>query len=229
MCFNGANPSPNRPRWCWCTAGWTWPHPGSSWSTLCNEERWIIAPDWRGFGQSRGWTTTTQARPPIVDSYWFPDYMADLDVLARPLGSAMPPVDLVGHSMGGNVAMMYSGVRPQRIRRLVNLEGFGLPATRPAQAPERYAKWMDETQGRAPGDKALKDYDVGGRRGPPPDENQPQAGRRQSRLAGPPLGRTRCRRPLGHPGRTRPQDQQRQPLPGGRNPGHLPPHQRRPC
>jgi pimeloyl-ACP methyl ester carboxylesterase len=33
--------------------------------------------------------------------------------------------------MGGNVAMMYAGVRPERIRRLVNLEGFGMPATRP--------------------------------------------------------------------------------------------------
>ena len=69
------------------------------------------------------------------------------------------PVDLVGHSMGGNVAMMYSGVRPERIRRLVNLEGFGLAATRPAQAPGRYAKWMDEVKALRQGDKALKDYD----------------------------------------------------------------------
>ena len=37
-------------------------------------------------------------------------------------------VDLVAHSMGGNVVMLYGGVRPQRIRRLINLEGFGLPA-----------------------------------------------------------------------------------------------------
>ena len=29
--------------------------------------------------------------------------------------------------MGGNVVMSYAGVRPARIRRLVNLEGFGLP------------------------------------------------------------------------------------------------------
>jgi pimeloyl-ACP methyl ester carboxylesterase len=55
--------------------------------------------------------------------------------------------------------MMYSGVRPQRIRRLVNLEGFGLAATRPAQAPDRYAKWMDEIKALRQGDKALKDYE----------------------------------------------------------------------
>ena len=37
---------------------------------------------------------------------------------------------LVGHSMGGNVALMYAGARPQRVRAVVNLEGFGLRPTR---------------------------------------------------------------------------------------------------
>ena len=41
------------------------------------------------------------------------------------------PVDLLGHSMGGNVVMSYAGVRPERVRRLINLEGFGLPDSRP--------------------------------------------------------------------------------------------------
>jgi pimeloyl-ACP methyl ester carboxylesterase len=45
------------------------------------------------------------------------------------------PVDLVGHSMGGNVAMLYAGVRPARIRKLVNLEGFGLPPSKPNRRP----------------------------------------------------------------------------------------------
>jgi pimeloyl-ACP methyl ester carboxylesterase len=49
--------------------------------------------------------------------------------------STAQPVDLLGHSMGGNVAMMYAGVRPERVRRLINLEGFGLPAARATQAP----------------------------------------------------------------------------------------------
>lgn len=44
-------------------------------------------------------------------------------------------MDLLGHSMGGNVVMSYAGVRAARIRRLVNLEGFGLPETHPRQAP----------------------------------------------------------------------------------------------
>ena len=53
-------------------------------------------------------------------------------------------VNLVGHSLGGNVGGLYAGIRPQRVARFVNLEGFGMPATRPEQAPKRYARWMDE-------------------------------------------------------------------------------------
>lgn len=98
------------------------------------QDRHVIAPDWRGFG-------LTQA--PGADCYWFPDYLGDLDALLDALAPGQA-VDLVGHSMGGNVAMIYAGVRPERVRRLVNLEGFGLPETTPDQAPARYAKWLDE-------------------------------------------------------------------------------------
>lgn len=98
------------------------------------EDRDIVALDWRGFGLS----ATTGA-----DCYWFPDYLGDLDALLDAL-SPDAPVDLLGHSMGGNVAMSYAGVRPQRIRRLVNLEGFGMPDISPAAAPERLARWLDE-------------------------------------------------------------------------------------
>lgn len=113
------------------------------------QDHYIIAPDWRGYGQTK---------VPATDSYWFPDYLADLDALLDHFAGGQP-VDLVGHSMGGNVVMMYGGVRPLRIRRLVNLEGFGLPATRPAQAPERYAKWMDEIKALHRGEMDLKGYD----------------------------------------------------------------------
>jgi pimeloyl-ACP methyl ester carboxylesterase len=66
------------------------------------------------------------------------------------------PVNLLGHSMGGNVAGIYAGVRPARVRRMVNLEGFGMPATRPEQAPRHYAKWLDEL-GAAPALRAYPD------------------------------------------------------------------------
>jgi pimeloyl-ACP methyl ester carboxylesterase len=98
-------------------------------------ERYVIAPDWRGFGLTRA--------TPGADGFWFPDYLADLDAL---LDALLPgqSVDLLGHSMGGNIAMIYAGVRPERIRRLVNLEGFGMPECRPAQAPQRYVRWLDD-------------------------------------------------------------------------------------
>jgi pimeloyl-ACP methyl ester carboxylesterase len=62
--------------------------------------------------------------------------------------------------MGGNVAMLYAGVRPERIRRLVNLEGFGMPATTPDQAPGRYAKWIDELKKLHRGEMNLVAYDA---------------------------------------------------------------------
>lgn len=108
-------------------------------------ERAVVAPDWRGFGLS--------AAPTPCDSYWFPDYLGDLDALLDAL-SPDAPVDLVGHSMGGNVVMAYAGVRPRRVRRLVNLEGFGLPRTRPLQSPKRLQTWLDEL--KTP--QALRDY-----------------------------------------------------------------------
>ena len=96
--------------------------------------RCIVAPDWRGFGGTSG---------NGGDSYWFADYLGDLDALGEAFSPGMP-FDLLGHSMGGNVVMGYAGVRPQRVRRLINLEGFGLPATQPPQAVERLAHWLDD-------------------------------------------------------------------------------------
>jgi pimeloyl-ACP methyl ester carboxylesterase len=111
--------------------------------------RHVIAPDWRGYG-----LTECQGH----DNYWFPDYLADLDFLLDHYAPGQP-VDLVGHSMGGNVVMLYAGVRPERVRRLINLEGFGMPATKPSQAPKRYAKWMEELKSLHRGELALKAYD----------------------------------------------------------------------
>jgi pimeloyl-ACP methyl ester carboxylesterase len=113
-------------------------------AALEGPSRWIIAADWRGYG-------LTEAPP--TDSYWFPDYLGDLDALLDALGMA-GPIDLLGHSMGGNVVMLYAGLRPQRIRRLVNLEGFGMPPTAPEDAPPRLIEWLNDL--KEP--QSLRDY-----------------------------------------------------------------------
>jgi pimeloyl-ACP methyl ester carboxylesterase len=100
------------------------------------DERHVIALDWRGFGASD---------TPAADTYFFPEYLGDLELVLDALfGIERAPIDLLGHSMGGNVAMLYAGIRPHNVRRLVNLEGFGMPRSKPAQAPGRIAKWLDE-------------------------------------------------------------------------------------
>ena len=112
------------------------------------EDRHIIAPDWRGFG-------LTDVGD--VDSFWYPDYLADLDALIdhfQPEGQ----IDLLGHSMGGTIVSMYAGVRPERIRKLINLEGFGMAASRPTQAPGRYAKWLNQIKSLRNGGIGLRSY-----------------------------------------------------------------------
>ncbi|MEP7294635.1 MAG: alpha/beta hydrolase [Burkholderiales bacterium] len=108
-------------------------------------DRHVLAFDWRGFGLSD---------PAPADTYWLPDYVGDLDAAFDVLGLAAHPIDLVGHSMGGNVVMIYGGLRPERVRRLVNLEGFGMPTTKPSQSPKRFLQWLDEL--KAPVE--LRDY-----------------------------------------------------------------------
>jgi len=100
------------------------------------ERDWaLVAPDWRGFGRS-AWPQ---------EGYWFPDYFADLEALLDRL-SPDEPARIVGHSMGGNVANLYAGLRPARVRCLVNLEGFGLRRSSPGDAPARLRKWLDQAK-----------------------------------------------------------------------------------
>jgi pimeloyl-ACP methyl ester carboxylesterase len=96
----------------------------------------LIAPDWRGYGQS-DWSG--------ADTYWFADYLADLDGV---LDHFQPgtPVNLAGHSMGGNVATFYAGIRPDRVACLVNLEGFGMARSSADEAAARYGEWLAQLE-----------------------------------------------------------------------------------
>jgi pimeloyl-ACP methyl ester carboxylesterase len=96
------------------------------------QDRYFVAPDWRGHGLSD--------RAPL--GYWFPDYLADLDALLdRLFGERAVPV--LGHSLGGNVACIYAGIRPERVSHLISLDGFGLPDRGPEEAPAHLRRWME--------------------------------------------------------------------------------------
>jgi pimeloyl-ACP methyl ester carboxylesterase len=119
-----------------------WMDVSASWQFVADalaDTRYLIAPDWRGFGQSGH----------APGGYWFPDYLRDLEALLdryQPDGGA----DLVGHSMGGNIACLYAGTRPARVAHLVTVEGFGMPREDATGAPERYARWLDQLRDPPP-------------------------------------------------------------------------------
>ena len=118
------------------------------------ERPWhVLAPDWRGFGLSD--------KGP-GDCYWFPDYLADLDAILDAVSPDAPAV-VIGHSMGGNVALLYAGVRPARVRAVVNLEGFGLKDTTAEMAPARYARWLDDLKAPPAARRYATAADVGER------------------------------------------------------------------
>lgn len=79
--------------------------------------------------------------------YHFPDYVADVAFVVRHLGGR---VALVGHSMGGNVALLYSGTEPARVAALALIEGLGPPDSPVDSAPKRFAGWVTDLE-RRPG------------------------------------------------------------------------------
>jgi len=90
---------------------------GAAWHEVATRlSRRVVAPDQRGHGRS--------GHVGAGGFYHFWDYVGDLDALVEHLGA---PVDLVGHSMGGTVACLFAGTRPEAIRRLVLVEGLGPP------------------------------------------------------------------------------------------------------
>jgi pimeloyl-ACP methyl ester carboxylesterase len=128
-----------------------WMDVGASFQFIADElaNDWqILAPDARGFG-----LTDWPVQAAGGGNYWFPDYLVDLEGLLDHYAPG-EQVNLVGHSMGANVVCVYAGVRPARVRRVVDLEGFGLRHSGPGRAATRYAQWLDDIQ--AP--PTLRDY-----------------------------------------------------------------------
>jgi pimeloyl-ACP methyl ester carboxylesterase len=121
-----------------------------SWDWVAQELRhdWhVIAPDLRGHG----------------DSAWSPDgtyesaaFVYDLAQLVHQLD--LSPVTIVAHSLGGNIALRYTGLYPENVRKLVAIEGLGpspaMLAERDAKGiAARYRQWIEDKRqaaGRSP-------------------------------------------------------------------------------
>jgi len=119
---------------------------GGTWDLVAPElaaEWFVIAPDLRGFGES--------ARVPRGAYYHFPDYIADVHGIAEKFFDA--PFFLVGHSMSGTIATMFTGAFPERVRALALIEGLGPPDNPLDVAPDRGRRWISDlknTRGERP-------------------------------------------------------------------------------
>lgn len=118
------------------------------WTAHALKDRWhIIAPDWRGHGDSQ-WASDGE--------YKLLGYVYDLAQLIHQ--ERLAPVTIVAHSMGGNIALRYAGLFPDRVRKLVAIEGLGpspkMIAERARQDfGERIRSWIEQKRraaGRTP-------------------------------------------------------------------------------
>ena len=100
----------------------------------------VITPDLRGHGDSQ-WVTGS--------GYSYQDYVYDLSQLVDQ--AELAPMTLVGHSMGGAIAAIYAGIMPEKVHRLIIIEGIGMwrhiPPTPPVH--ERMRTWLESTRSLA--------------------------------------------------------------------------------
>jgi pimeloyl-ACP methyl ester carboxylesterase len=72
-------------------------------------------------------------RPP-GQSYLLADYVADLAELIESHFADHEQVDLVGHSLGGIVSMLYAAAFPEKVRKLVMIDSLGPLSKAPEEA-----------------------------------------------------------------------------------------------
>ncbi len=101
----------------------------------------VIAPDLRGHGDS-AWSPD--------GAYMTPYMIHDLAQLIHQLDS--DEVSIIAHSLGGAIALRYCGLYPEKVRRLVAIEGLGW-APRPAgpipadTLAQDWRDWINDRRG----------------------------------------------------------------------------------
>lgn len=95
----------------------------------------VYAVDLRGHGDSQ-WSVGSQ--------YSLPEFVLDVAMLGRELNRN--PLTVIGHSLGGAVALEYTGVFPQFVKKVVAVEGLGPPMREPVSASARMRSWIGQMQ-----------------------------------------------------------------------------------
>jgi pimeloyl-ACP methyl ester carboxylesterase len=92
----------------------------------------IYAPDLRGHGDS--------ARA-LGGMYSLPEFVLDVATLVANLDDG--PLTLIGHSLGGAIALQYAGTFPERLTNVVAIEGLGPPSIERQPAHLRMRRWIN--------------------------------------------------------------------------------------
>jgi pimeloyl-ACP methyl ester carboxylesterase len=99
------------------------------------EQYCVYAVDLRGHGDSQ-WSVGSQ--------YSLPEFVLDVAMLGRELDRN--PLTVIGHSLGGAVALEYSGVFNKFVKKLVAIEGLGPRVGEPVPASVRMRNWIRSMQ-----------------------------------------------------------------------------------
>jgi pimeloyl-ACP methyl ester carboxylesterase len=94
----------------------------------------VYALDLRGHGDSE-WA--------VGSDYSIIDYALDLHAFGEHIGRA--PYTIIGHSLGGGVTLQYAGTFPEKVLRLVTVEGLGRFSGQQAHRPAhvRMRHWIE--------------------------------------------------------------------------------------
>lgn len=98
------------------------------------EDYHVYAIDLRGHGNS-AWA------PGAL--YSIAEHVLDLSALADIIDDF--PVYVVGHSLGGIITLFYAGIYPERVKKIVAIEGLGPPANHRIFGPasQRLREWIE--------------------------------------------------------------------------------------
>lgn len=108
-----------------------------SWDWVARELRrdfHVYALDLRGHGNSA---------QPHGALYGIAEHLLDLSALADIINDF--PICIIGHSLGAYITLMYAGIYPDRVRKIVAIEGLSAPPAfrQRRSAPERLRRWVE--------------------------------------------------------------------------------------